>query len=143
MDNIVLTSIIAAAAACMGALIPSVFSYLGKKEEYVLGRLAKIDDVRRSEFAIYLDSLQRMVNESNRDNFLKLQASTNKVMLYSGPGLSNLVIDYYNTLVERTNSGRPLLHNEQEEFLTEIVNAMRTELGITKAKLKRVRLIRA
>ena len=69
MDNIVLTSIIAAAAACLGALIPSVFSYLGKKEEYVLGRLAKIDDVRRSEFAIYLDSLQRMVNESNRDNF--------------------------------------------------------------------------
>ena len=45
MDNIVLTSIIAAAAACLGALIPSVFSYLGKKEEYVLGRLAKIDDV--------------------------------------------------------------------------------------------------
>ena len=31
MDNIVLTSIIAAAAACLGALIPSVFSYLGKK----------------------------------------------------------------------------------------------------------------
>lgn len=41
-------------------------------------------------------------------------------MLYSGPDLSNLVIDYYNTLVERTNSGRPLLHNEQEEFLTEM-----------------------
>ena len=143
MDNIVLTSIIAAGSACLGALIPSLFSLLGKKQEYTIARLAKIDDVRREEFAIYLDSLQRMVNEGNRDNFLKLQASTNRVVLYSGPELSNLVIDYFNTLVDRTNSGHPLLHDEQEEFLTEIVNAMRAELGITKIKLKRVRMVRA
>lgn len=143
MDNIVLTSIIAAAAACLGALIPSVFSYLGKKQEFAMERLAKLDDVRRSEFAIYLESLQRMINEGNRENFLKLQESTNRVLLFAGPALSNLVNDYYNTLVDRTNSGRPLLLNEQEGFQTEIVNAMRIELGVSTSKLTRVRLIRA
>lgn len=77
MDNIVLTSIIAAGSACLGALIPSLFSLLGKKQEYAIERLAKIDDVRREEFAIYLDSLQRMVNEGNRDIFFEI-AGINK-----------------------------------------------------------------
>lgn len=143
MDNIVLTSIIPAASACLGALIPSLFSYLVKRQEYDIERLAKIDDLRREEFAIYLDCLQQMLNEGNKYNFLKLQTSTNKLLLYSGPELSNLVNDYYNTLIDRANLGHPLLHNEQEEYQTKIVNAMRAELGVSNTKLKRVRLIRA
>ena len=66
MDNILLTSIIASASACVGALIPCLFAFLGKRQEYEMERLSKIEDVRRSEFAVYLESLQRMVNDGNR-----------------------------------------------------------------------------
>ena len=34
MDNTILTALIAAGSACIGALIPSLFSYLGKRKEY-------------------------------------------------------------------------------------------------------------
>lgn len=143
MDNILLTSIIAGSSACVGALIPCLFSYIGKKQEFTMGKLAKIEDVRRSEYAVYLDSLQQMINKGNRQDFIELQKSTNRILLYAGEGLSTLVNDYYNSLVERANSGTPLLRNEQEEYQTNIVNAMRIELGVSKKLLTRVRMIRA
>ena len=35
MDNAICTAIIAAGSACLGALIPSLFSYLGKRFYYL------------------------------------------------------------------------------------------------------------
>lgn len=39
MNVTIITSIIAAAAACLGALVPCLFSFLGKKKEYEIARL--------------------------------------------------------------------------------------------------------
>lgn len=68
MNATILTSIIAAAAACLGALVPCLFSYLGKKKEYQIARIEQIEQIRRTEYSFYLDVLQQMINESNRDN---------------------------------------------------------------------------
>lgn len=143
MDNILLTSIIASASACVGALIPCLFAFLGKRQEYEMERLSKIEDVRRSEFAVYLESLQRMVNDGNRENFLKLQESTNRILLYAGQELSSIVYEYYITLIDRTNSGKQFSLNEHDVYQTKIVNAMRHELGVSKDELISVRVIRA
>ena len=143
MDNNVLIALIAAGSACVGALIPSFFSYIGKRLEYKNDRKAKINDIRRTAFDDYIDSLQKMINDSNEDNFHSLQKVTNKLLLFAGPKLSKLINQYYSELIERANQGNPFTKEEQTKYHTKIINTMRKELGVSKAVLKDVNMIRA
>ena len=143
MDNTILTALIAAGSACIGALIPSLFSYLGKRKEYENDKKAKMEDVRRKAYYEYIEALQTMINAGNRDNFLLLQASTNKLLLYAGSELSGLINQYYNDIIQKTLQGGPLTLEEQTKYQTDIINEMRKELGVTKEKLDKVSIVRA
>lgn len=143
MDSTLLTAIIAAGSACIGALIPSLFSYLGKKKEYKNDREAKLEEIRRKEYNNYIEALQTMVNDGNRDNFLILQACTNRILLFAGPKLSVLVNKYYNEVVQRTLQQKPLTLEEQTRYQTNIFNTMRKELGVSKEKLDKVSMVKA
>lgn len=143
MDNTLLTALIAAGSACIGALIPSLFSYLGKRKDYKNDRDAKLEEIRRMEYDNYIKALQTMVNEGNKDNFLTLQACTNRILLFAGPELSVLVNKYYNDIVQRTLQQKPLISEEHTRYQTDIFNAMREELGISTEKLEKVALVRA
>lgn len=138
-----ITALIAAVSACIGALIPCLFSYLGKKKDYEINRNARLEEIRRKEYSDYIQSLQNMINNGDRENFLSMQASTNRLLLFSGPELSQLVNQYYDQLVSRTIQKRPLSLEEQTTFQTNILNAMRAELGIAGEKLRKVSLVRA
>ena len=142
MDNTLLTALIAAGSACIGALIPSLFSYLGKRKEYENDRKAKLEEIRRKVYNEYIDALQTMINVGNRDNFLPLQASTNKILLFAGPRLSSLVNQHYNDIVQRTLQGKPLTLEEHTRYQTGIFNAMREELGVSTEKLEKVSMVR-
>ena len=72
MDNTILTALIAAGSACIGAFIPSLFSYLGKRKEYENDNKAKMEDIRRKAYYEYIEALQTMINAGNKDNFLPL-----------------------------------------------------------------------
>lgn len=143
MDNNLLTALIAAGSACLGAFIPSLFSYLGKKKEFKNDKAAKIETIRREEYGKYIEALQIMVNNSNKDNFLLLQESTNKLLLFAGPELCTTINEYYNKLVESANQKRPMSLEEQTKYQTDIFNAMRKELGISTKELKKTSMIRA
>ena len=143
MDNTILTALIAAGSACIGALIPSLFSYLGKRKEYENDKKAKLEDIRRKAYYEYIEALQTMINAGNRDNFLLLQASTNKLLLYAGSKLSGLINQYYNDIIQKTLQSEPLTLEEQAKYQTDIFNEMRKELGITKEKLNVVSVVRA
>ena len=142
-DNTICAALIAAISACIGALIPCLFSYLGKRQEYKNDRTAKIEEIRRTEYSLYIETLQTMINENNRNNFLALQKSTNRLLLFSGPKLSKIINEYYSELVERTNQLKPLSTQEQVEYQTKIFNAMRQELGVDLKKLEQVIMIKA
>lgn len=142
-DNTICTALIAAISACIGALIPCLFSYLGKKQEYKNDQAAKIEEIRRAEYSLYIETLQTMINEGNRDNFLALQKLTNRLLLFSGPELSKIINKYYSELIERTNQCRPLSQQEHIEYQTKIFNAMRQELGVDLKKLEQVIMIKA
>lgn len=142
MDNTILTALIAAGSACIGALIPSLFSYLGKRKEYENDKKAKLEDIRRRAYYEYIEALQRMINAGNRENFLPLQASTNKLLLYAGSELSGLINQYYHDIIQKTLQSEPLTLEEQTKYQTDILNAMRKELGITKEKLDIVSVVR-
>jgi hypothetical protein len=142
MDNTLLTAIIAAGSACIGALIPSLFSYLGKRKEYENDKKAKLEEIRRKVYNEYIDALQNMINVGNRDNFLPLQASTNKLLLFAGPKLSDLVNRHYYDIVQRTLQGNPLTLEEHTRYQTDIFNAMREELGVSTEKLDKVSMVR-
>ena len=143
MENTILTALIAAGSACIGALIPSLFSYLGKRKEYENDKKAKLEDIRRRVYYEYIEALQTMINDGNRDNFLLLQASTNKLLLYAGSKLSGLINQYYNDIVKKTLQSEPLTLEEQTRYQTDIFNEMRKELGITKEELDIVSVVRA
>lgn len=82
-----------------------------------------------------------MINESNRDNFLLLQKSTNRLLLFAGPELSTIINEYYNTIINNANAGKPTLNHEHISYQTKIVNAMRSELGVSTIELDQVRFI--
>ncbi len=143
MDNTILTALIAAGSACIGALIPSLFSYWGKRNEYENDKKAKLEDIRRKAYCEYIEALQRMINAGNRENFLLLQASTNKLLLYAGSKLSGLINQYFNDVIQKTLLGESLTLEEQTKYQTDIFNEMRKELGITKEELDIVSVVRA
>lgn len=143
MDHTILTAIIAAVSACVGAIIPSLFSYLGKQKEYENDKKAKMEDIRRKAYYEYIEVLQTMINAGNRENFLLLQASTNKLLLFAGAKLSGLINHYYNDIIQKTLQSEPLTLEEQTRYQTDIFNEMRKELGITKEELDLVSLVRA
>lgn len=143
MDNTILTALIAAGSACIGAFIPSLFSYLGKRKEYENDKKAKLEDIRRRTYYEYIEALQRMINAGNRENFLLLQASTNKLLLYAGSELSDLINKYFNNIIKKTLQGESLTLEEQTKYQTDIVNEMRKELCVTKGKLDKVSIVRA
>ena len=143
MDNTLLTAFIAAGSACLGALIPSLFSYLGKRKEYENDKKAKLEEIRRKVYNEYIDALQAMINAGNRDNFLSLQACTNKILLFAGPRLSSLVNQHYNYIVQKTLQGKPLTLEEHTRYQTDIFNAMREELGVSMEKLEKISMVRA
>lgn len=141
MDNTILTALIAAGSACIGAFIPSLFSYLGKRKEYENDNKAKMEDIRRKAYYEYIEALQTMINAGNKDNFLPLQASTNKLLLYAGSELSGLINQYFNDIIQKTLLGGSLTLEEQTKYQTDIFNEMRKELGITKEKLDKVSMV--
>lgn len=143
MNVTIITSIIAAAAACLGALVPCLFSYLGKKKEYEIARLEQIENIRRTEYCNFMDILQQMVNEGNRDNFLSLQRSINIIMLFAGPKLSKIINEYFNILVTNAIAGKPTSLAENVNYQTLIVNAMRAELGVSAIELEQVQFVKA
>lgn len=143
MENTILTALIAAGSACIGALIPSLFSYLGKRREYKNDRKAKLEEIRRKEYNQYIEALQTMVNDGNRENFLSLQASTNRLLLFAGPKLSKLVNQYYNYVIKKALQDKPITLAEQTKYQTDIFNAMREELCVSKKDLENVSLVRA
>ncbi len=143
MDNTLLTALIAAGSACIGAFVPSLFSYLGKRRDYKNDRDAKLEEIRRTEYNKYIEALQTMINDGNRDNYLPLQASTNHLLLFAGPKLSCLINQFNNEINTRTIQNKPLTLEEHTRYQTDIFNAMREELGISTEKLEKVSMVRA
>lgn len=143
MDNTLFTAIIAASSALMGALIPSLFSYFTRQKEFENEQKVRLEKLRMEEYCLYIETLQAMINEGNRDNFLALQKSTNRLLLFSGKELSKIINEYYSELVERTNENTQLTLEEQIEYQTKIFNTMRNEIGVDITKLKKVSMVRA
>ena len=51
--------------------------------------------------------------------------------------------EYYNTIINNANAGKPTLNHEHISYQTKIVNAMRSELGVSTIELDQVRFIGA
>lgn len=142
METEIQTAIIAGLSALVGAIIPTVFSYFEKKLDYQKEEKKKWKEIRREEYAKYVEALQNMVNEGEIDNFLPLQASTNRLILFADTELSSLVKKFFNTIVIRTNQSKPLSKDEIEKYETDIINTMRKELDISKEKLTTVSFVK-
>ena len=144
MENVsftIISAVIAACSACVGALIPSVFSYLAQKKINDDRRKIMWEELRRNEYCQYIESLQLAMNESNEDNIRILQNATNRLLLYSGNKLTMLSNQYFKKLIDSANTGEFLTYDEQVKYHTEIVNEMRNEMGNENKTLDSVILV--
>lgn len=142
MDGALLTAIIAAGSACVGSLIPCLFSYLGKWRDYKISKASKVAEIRRDVYANYIEALQTMVNKQDMESLLLLQKSTNKILLFADYNLSSLVNNYYKDLINSSLQKKPLSLEEHTESQTKILNAMRKELEVSQDELKDFSFVR-
>ena len=130
MDNTLLTALIAAGSACLGALIPSLTSYglarLNNKKELSM----KTTDVQRNKYKELIAAIQAMMNNSSETNFCNLQNAVNDVLLFAGKDTAKIVSSYYHSIVELQNAGTGLNPQQHQKFQMDIINAMRKDLGI-------------
>lgn len=135
------TALIAAGSAFLGALVPSVFSYLGKRQEFKNAKKVRLNEIKIQVYEEYFNTLQNMVQNSNPDNFSALQSSTIKILMFADKGLANIVNDYIRRLVQSTTT-TPLTKEQHMDYQTKIINEIRKELGYTSSDLEKIEIVR-
>lgn len=130
MDNTLLTALIAAGSACIGALIPSVTSYGLARMNNKKDLSSKTIENQRNTYKNLIVAIQAMMNESNENNFNVFQSAVNDVLLFAGKNTANKVSNYYHNIVNLQNKGTGLNAKQHQQYQKDIINSMRKDLGI-------------
>jgi hypothetical protein len=149
MDNAIYIAVISASSAIVGGLVPSLMSYFSKKAEFK-NSLFLIDkqyennqkginiELKRKEYTTFMDVIQEFMNNTTNPNFTKFQISVNRVLLYANNNTASLINNYYQSMIRGVATGVFLEKEKHEEYQCEIVNAMRSDIGIANSKIDNV-----
>lgn len=141
--SLLITSVVALVSALIGAFIPSLFNYLGKKRDLKNEHQKKIYE---EKLAVYKDYLQLIGDISVGvfnipQNLEMLRRKSNLCLIYANNKLANAISEYYDFILYEYKD-----YNEQNKdsdiekknraYQTKFLNLMREELGIEQEKLK-------
>lgn len=141
--SLTITSLVAIGSALIGAFIPSLFNYLGKKRDLKNEHNKKIYE---EKLAVYKDFLQLIGDISVGvfnipQNLEMLRRKSNLCLIYANNKLANAISEYYDFILYEYKD-----YNEQNKdsdiekknraYQTKFLNLMREELGIEQEKLK-------
>lgn len=128
-QNIDLTvGLIAAIAALIGAAIPTIIGYFTSKK---LESQRLIKEKQKEVYFIFLQSYQNLKNASDPDTcFVKFQSSLNQICLYGDNKTSNAVKSLFDDMLKSIENKHPLNDDQLQKHETNIMNAMRKELGL-------------
>ena len=141
--SLTITSLVAIGSALIGAFIPSLFNYLGKRRDLINEHNKKIYE---EKLAVYKDFLQLIGDISVGvfnipQNLEMFRRKSNLCLVYANNKLANEITEYYYFIMNEYKD-----YNEQNKdsdiekknrvHQTKFLNLMREELGIEQEKLK-------
>ena len=131
MNDTILIAIISASSALLGALIPTIITYLNNKEQNELELKRDLLNNQKNAYKQLMLSLQKLINNFTDDDFKELQKAIIEFSIY-GDNLSSKAMNiYYSEMTNASNGLRPLLSNvEHKQFQMEIMNGIRKNLGL-------------
>ena len=143
MNETLLISLIAAGSACLGALIPSLFSFLSLRIQFKNEKKLKNSDKQTEEYVAYIEAMQYMMNNPFDPNgFIVFQQHVNKVLLFSEKKTAELISEYYHTMIELQQQNKGLTPENHKKFQNDIINSMREDLlGVSSKKADKLYLI--
>ena len=131
-DNNMLVALIAGLSALLGSLIPTVFGYLNNKKQREFEKQKALLDKQRQIYADLMLSLQQMINsQTNAEHFFALQRSVLQVSIYGDNITSVALNEYYTAIISSAQSGgTPLVKAQHQNYQRQILNGMRSNLGL-------------
>lgn len=124
-------SIIAAASALLGALIPTIFNYINNVRQNRFELKKSLLEKQKEVYWELMEALQEIINNTADEEFKRLQKSVLKISIY-GDNISSVTINkYYRELIKFSKRQRDILTKEEHNtFQKEILNGMRQYLGL-------------
>lgn len=124
-------SIIAAASALLGALIPTIFNYINNVRQNNFELKKSLLEKQKEVYWELMEALQEIINTTNDEEFKKLQKSVLKISIYGDNSSSVSLNRYFQELIRFSRGQRiPLSQEEHRLFQKEILNGMRQHLGL-------------
>lgn len=150
MEIAIQTALIAAGSAFLGALVPSVFSYLGKRQEYKNKKKVRLDERKINVYEQYLIAAQDIVQNKNEDKIKALQVATIKLRLYAD---DKDLVKYADEYFEHLTDSSLTTGKGHKYYQDHIISFIRKELGyynrdagyilyLTKEQAKKANLIK-
>ncbi|MBW6480890.1 MAG: hypothetical protein K0B37_15780 [Bacteroidales bacterium] len=124
-------SIIAAASALLGALIPTIFNYINNVRQNRFELKKSLLEKQKEVYWELMEALQEIINNTADDEFKRLQKSVLKISIYGDNNSSISLNRYFQELIKFSLGQRiPLSQEEHSLFQKEILNGMRHQLGL-------------
>lgn len=132
MDDKLLIALVAACAAILGSVIPTLFNFWNNKEQREFELKKLLLEKQKAAYSELLSALQAIINEqNNQDCFYALQVAGNQVVIYGDKNASQEYLNYYYAMVSQSQGKRPLLtSDEHKKHQTKIMNAMRKGIDL-------------
>lgn len=136
MDDKLLIALVAAGAAILGSVIPTIFNFWNNAQQRKFEVKKALLEKQKEAYFHLLNTLQSIINEQNSEKlFLTLQEAGNQVAIYGDKEAAQTYLDYYYELISQSQGHRkPLGSVEHKDHQTKIMNAMRLGLGLPKIK---------
>ncbi|MFD1602355.1 hypothetical protein ACFSJW_21995 [Flavobacterium artemisiae] len=133
MNETIYIALISAGSALLGALIPTIISYLNNKEQNKFELKRDLLNNQKTAYKELMIALQNVISYQGNEQFRELQNASIILSIYGDNFSSNAMNDYYTQLVSASLEKRPhLTSDEHKSFQTEIINGIRTNLGLQK-----------
>ena len=131
MNETILIAIISASSALIGALIPTIITYLNNESQNKFELKRDLLNNQKDIYKEVMIALQNVISNQGNNEFKELQEAIIKLSIYGDNFSSKAMNNYY---IELTNAslGRRahLINEEHKEFQKKVINGIRKNLGL-------------
>jgi len=131
MDDKMLVALVAAVAALLGSLIPTIVGYLNNKSQREFEVQKALLEKQRLIYSDLMLCLQQIMNTQKNEDFYGLQRAVLQVSIYGDDSTSSALNEYYTAIIASAQpGGSPLQKSQHQYHQTQILNGMRESLGL-------------
>lgn len=142
MENTLQIAIVAASSAIVGAIVPSLMSYLNQRAAVRDNRKENNRKLQTEKYEYFILAMQNMMNNSSNSNcFANFQNAVNQILIYADNDTAVIINEYYRRMIELQQQNAGLNSERHKKYQGEIINSIRKNIGVSNKKLDDVYLI--